>query len=140
MSAHQLDEVFQTLKELTPVQRWAVGQVLRAFPDEAPPQADPFRAAKARKKQDVVLAFVEDRCEFGGAVTTDEELFKAFKEWPGTKSGGMSMSQNGLAKIISESFPDRVRRRRLAFHNGYRPRGLSGIKLREQLLSMSSEH
>src|SRR5947209_5695424 len=129
MRANRMTEVFETLNDLTPVQRWAVGQVLRAFPTEASPPSR-LMTAKAQRQQHAVLAFVEQRCEFAGAVTTDEELFEAFKQWCGVQFASAPTSQNGLAMIICESFPDRVRRRRMRTETGFRPRAVSGIKLR----------
>ena len=126
MSATRMDHVFEMLKELTPAQRNAVAQCLRAFPGAAPPQASPLNLTKASRHHDVVLEFVEQRCEFGHAVTTDEELFAAFKEWRGPKFDGIAMSQGTLATIICESFSDHVRRWRPRMANGDRPRAVAG--------------
>jgi hypothetical protein len=131
MSANRMNEMFAKLGELTPVQRWAVGQVLRAFPDEHAQQVGQLRTVRARKQQELVLAFVEECCEFAAVVITDADVLAAFNEWRGNQPGDIPMTQNGIAQLIASSFPERVRRRRLGTNKGYRPRALSGIKLRE---------
>jgi hypothetical protein len=129
MSTSRMNEVFTSLADLSPVQRWAVGQVLRAFGDE-PLYPRRLPPVNQRKKHELALAFVEQCCVFDDVTTTDAELFAAYQEWCKDKQPAVRVTQNGLAESIASSYPDRVRRRRLQrTHNSPRPRVVTGIRL-----------